>query len=46
MKAVYRDTMNVSGLIDHAQKLVDLGYTAFQSSFYSFYSLYGFKRRS
>ena len=33
MKAVYKDTMNVSGLIDHAQKLVDLGYNAFKVVF-------------
>ena len=33
MKAVYKDTMNVSGLIDHAQKLVDLGYKAFKVVF-------------
>ena len=36
MKAVYRDTMNVSGLTDHAQKLVDLGYTAFKVVFIPF----------
>ena len=36
MKAVYKDTMNVSGLIDHAQKLVDLGYTAFKVVFIPF----------
>ena len=33
MRAVYKDTMNVSGLIDHAQKLVDLGYKAFKVVF-------------
>ena len=33
MRAVYKDTMNVSGLIDHAQKLVDLGYNAFKAVF-------------
>ena len=36
MRAVYKDTMNVSGLIDHAQKLVDLGYTAFKVVFIPF----------
>ena len=36
MKAVYRDTMDVSGLTDHAQKLVDLGYTAFKVVFIPF----------
>ena len=36
MKAVYRDTMNVTGLTDHAQKLVDLGYTAFKVVFIPF----------
>ena len=36
MKAVYRDTMNVAGLTDHAQKLVDLGYTAFKVVFIPF----------
>ena len=36
MKAVYRDTMNVSGLTDHAQKLIDLGYTAFKVVFIPF----------
>ena len=36
MKAVYRDTMNVSGLTDHAQKLVELGYTAFKVVFIPF----------
>jgi len=36
MKAVYKDTMNVSGLIEHAQKLVDLGYSAFKVVFIPF----------
>ena len=36
MKAVYRDTMNVTGLTDHAQKLVDLGYPAFKVVFIPF----------
>ena len=36
MKAVYRDTMNISALTDHAQKLVDLGYTAFKVVFIPF----------
>ncbi len=36
MKAVYRDTMNVTALTDHAQKLVDLGYTAFKVVFIPF----------
>ena len=36
MKAVYRDTMNVTALIDHAQKLVDLGYSAFKVVFIPF----------
>ena len=36
MKAVYSDTMNISGLTDHAQKLVDLGYTAFKVVFIPF----------
>ena len=36
MKAVYRDTMNVAALTDHAQKLVDLGYTAFKVVFIPF----------
>ena len=36
MKAVYRDTMNVTALTDHAQKLVDLGYSAFKVVFIPF----------
>jgi galactonate dehydratase len=36
MKAVYRDTMNVTALADHAQKLVDLGYSAFKVVFIPF----------
>ena len=36
MKAVYKDTMNVSGLTDHAQKLVDTGYTAVKVVFRPF----------
>ena len=36
MEAVYRDTMNVSGLIDHATKLVDLGYKSFKVVFIPF----------
>ena len=36
MKAVYRDTMKVSELTDHAQKLVDFGYTAFKVVFIPF----------
>ncbi len=36
MKAVYRDTMDVGSLTDHALKIVDLGYNAFKVVFIPF----------